>query len=215
MSELEGAFRARHDVVLTPLARRLETFLADVCSDITRIDRISARAKSVERFLTKATANRGDAPKYDEPMEQIQDQVGARIVVLFRQDVDAVSRRMEEFLRYVESREVEPAADYEFSYFGRHYISLLPDDVLDPTWPRDLVPGFFELQIKTVFQHAWSEASHDIAYKPMLGELTPHDKRALAFASAQAWGADNAFQEILANLSQGKPLSGVSGSVVS
>ena len=31
---------------------------------------------------------------------------------------------------------------------------------------RERTPRFFELQVKTLFQHAWSEASHDIAYKP-------------------------------------------------
>ena len=49
------------------------------------------------------------------------------------------------------------------------------------------MPKFFELQIKTLFQHAWSEAEHDLGYKEDK-HLNLDQKRRLAFTSAQAWG---------------------------
>lgn len=205
MSELRSTYQRRYDDVLTPLSENLAAYLGDLLKGVGRIDRISARPKSVDRFIGKAATKLGDGTeKYAEPLEQIQDQVGARITVLFRQDVESIAKLVGAHLRYVESREIEPEAVYEFSYFGRHFVSLIPDDVINPSWDRSMTPGFFELQIKTVFQHAWSEASHDVGYKPLLGELSRHDKRALAFASAQAWGADNAFAEIIERLSNQK-----------
>jgi putative GTP pyrophosphokinase len=54
---------------------------------------------------------------------------------------------------------------------------------------------FFELQLKTLFQHAWSEADHDLGYKPS-AELSLDQKRRLAFTAAQAWGADLIFDEL-------------------
>lgn len=202
MSEIGEAYRKRYDEVLVPLAQRLEAYLGEIFSEVARIDRISARPKSVDRFIAKAAATLSDgSEKYGEPLVQIQDQIGARITVLFKQDVETAAKLASEHFRYVEDKEVEPAAVYEFSYFGRHFISLIPDDVLADEWDRGLVPTFFELQIKTVFQHAWSEASHDVGYKPLLGELSREDKRGLAFASAQAWGADKAFSEIFDRLS--------------
>jgi putative GTP pyrophosphokinase len=58
------------------------------------------------------------------------------------------------------------------------------------------VPKVLELQIKTLFQHAWSEANHDLGYKPDLQPLDPDDERKLAFTAAQAWGADQIFDEL-------------------
>lgn len=203
MNDLEVAYRERHDKVLVTLAARLEAHLSEIFRGIDRVDRITARAKSVSRFLAKSQ-NLGDdgQAKYDEPLEQIQDQIGARVTVLFKQDVDAASEHAKRYFRHIESKEVEPEAVYEFSYFGTHFVSFVPSDVLDPAWDKAIVPSLFELQIKTVFQHAWSEASHDIAYKPLLGELLREEKRALAFASAQAWGADKQFETLFDSLSQ-------------
>jgi ppGpp synthetase/RelA/SpoT-type nucleotidyltranferase len=52
--------------------------------------------------------------------------------------------------------------------------------------------------VKTLFQHAWSKADHDLGYKPGSGStpLTSHERRKLAYTSAQAWGADHLFDEL-------------------
>ncbi len=89
-----------------------------------------------------------------------------------------------------------PDSEWEFGYFGKHYILLLPRDVIDPGIDQNLVPEFFELQVKTLFQHAWSEANHDLGYKPGAAPLTADEKRRLAFTAAQAWGADRVFDEL-------------------
>jgi ppGpp synthetase/RelA/SpoT-type nucleotidyltranferase len=89
-----------------------------------------------------------------------------------------------------------PDSESEFGYIGKHYILAVPDDVYpDDEGEAKLIPKFFELQIKTLFQHAWSEANHDIAYKPVT-TLTSLQKRQLAFTAAQAWGADQIFETL-------------------
>jgi putative GTP pyrophosphokinase len=77
-----------------------------------------------------------------------------------------------------------------------HYILPIPSDVIQANWDPNYRPEFFELQIKTLFQHAWSEANHDLGYKEMGGSLGSVDKRKMAWASAQAWGADQIFDEL-------------------
>ena len=72
---------------------------------------------------------------------------------------------------------------------------FVPEDLIDEKLESDKSVEFFELQIKTLFQHAWSEAEHDLGYKPS-SQLTSDQKRRLAFTAAQAWGADQIFDEM-------------------
>src|SRR5580704_15901819 len=85
---LEALYRKRHETVLKPLASALANYIADCFKGQPRIDRINARAKDVSSFLKKSGKMDGRRRKYSEPLHQIQDQVGARIVTFYRSDVD-------------------------------------------------------------------------------------------------------------------------------
>lgn len=196
MSQLEKAYRERYGSVLVPLARAIECQLCDYLGATPRIDRVSARAKSVDRFLEKANIRINREPKYSEPLRQIQDQIGARVITFYSSDIQRISEIVQKYYRPIESREIVPDSEWEFGYFGTHFILLVPADLIDPSVDSSLIPEFFELQIKTLFQHAWSEANHDLGYKPNLVPLDADAQRRLAFTSAQAWGADRVFDEL-------------------
>lgn len=194
--ELLTEYKARHAAVLAPLAAKLQAHIQELLDKISRIDRISARAKSPDRFIGKARkVTTAGAPKYEHPFEQIQDLVGARIIVFYKQDVEAVSEVLNRYFRRIESKDLVPDSVDQFGYVGRHFILAIPEDVVDDNADRAKTPQFFELQVKTLFQHAWSEAEHDLAYKPS-EPLSPHQQRQLAFTAAQAWGADEIFEQL-------------------
>jgi len=202
MDDIEALYRQRHDSVLVPLAMRLESYLRDQLRSATRIDRVAARAKSVDRFVAKAKKQVADKPKYTDPLSQIQDQVGARVIVFYLQDVGVVSKMVDDYFRKIESRILVPESESEFGYFGKHFVLFFPSELFDAELPADNAPKFFELQIKTLYQHAWAEANHDLAYKPG-EELTADQKRKIAFTAAQSWGADQIFSELFSQLSAG------------
>jgi putative GTP pyrophosphokinase len=197
---LEASYRLRHEAILKPLASALADHIADCFKGRPRIDRITARAKDTASFLKKAGKIEGRRRKYSEPLHQIQDQVAARIITLYRSDVEDLDKLVGKYFRAIESKNRVPDSEWEFGYFGRHHILVIPSDVIDDEWDRAMVPKFFELQIKTVFQHAWSEAEHDLRYKQDEKPLSLDQKRRLAFTSAQAWGADRIFDELFQEL---------------
>jgi len=164
--------------------------------DEPRIDRIAARPKGVDRFVAKAIKLIDGKPKYAEPLEQIQDQIGARIITFYPTDVARLDPIVKKWFNPIEFKDHVPESEWEFGYFGRHYILAIPTDVIDDSWDKSMIPRFFELQVKTLFEHAWSEAEHDLGYKPGEQPLTSNETRRLAYTSAQAWGADRMFDEL-------------------
>jgi ppGpp synthetase/RelA/SpoT-type nucleotidyltranferase len=193
---LEAAYRRRFEMVLVRLAEALGAHLSDCMKGQPRIDRITARAKDVDRFIKKAATRVDGKLKYTEPLSQIQDQLGARIVVFYKSDVEYMDAQVKRYFRAIEYQKIVPDSESEFGYFGHHLVLVLPTDVIERDMDQTLLPSFFELQIKTLFQHAWSEADHDLGYKPGEKPLTSEQKRLVAFTSAQAWGADHIFDQL-------------------
>jgi len=197
---LEEQYTERFNKALKDIAINLEQELKHNLAGVEHIDRIYSRPKSVDRFLIKAEkTEKNGRPKYEEPLKQIQDQIGARVIVFYISDVEKVKSILLENYRPIEEQLVIPDSEKEFDYEGKHFIFILPKEVIPESINKGLVPSFFELQIKTLYQHAFSEASHDLAYKPNR-ELTRDQKRKVAFSSAQSWGADQVFLELTREL---------------
>jgi ppGpp synthetase/RelA/SpoT-type nucleotidyltranferase len=195
VTALQTAYEERFKQMLQPLAQRLEAQLKDTFGKHKRIDRISVRPKSIERFVAKAAKQIDGEAKYNDPLNQIQDQIGARIVTFYKSDVEEIAAEVKKYFRHIESQLIVPESEKEFGYEGQHFILFIPRDIFDDAIREEESISFFELQIKTLFQHAWSEAEHDLGYKPS-ASLTNDQKRRLAFTAAQAWGADQIFDEL-------------------
>jgi putative GTP pyrophosphokinase len=199
MNNLEEIYRQRHSQFLVPVAKKLELHLKDCLLSLHRIDRICTRAKSPARFMQKALKQVNQMPKYSDPLNQILDQIGARVVTFYTSDVEVIAKEINRYFHSIENKVLVPDGESEFGYVGQHFILLLPSDVLAGFNDDDNLPKFFELQIKTLFQHAWSEAEHDLGYKTT-NQLTSLQKRKIAFTAAQAWGADNIFNDLYKEL---------------
>lgn len=192
---IETQYRTRYPR-LVQAAAAIEQQLRGYLEGTLHVDRVSARAKSIDRFVAKANKIENGSLKYSDPLSQIQDQIGARIICFYLSDVEIISSLIEKYYRPIESKSLIPDSEWEFGYFGKHFILLMPTDAIDEGEGEEQMPEFFELQIKTLFQHAWSEANHDLGYKPGTKPLTSDEKRYLALTAAQAWGADKIFEEL-------------------
>lgn len=194
-ANIADLYKTRFTNILAPAAENLQNHIKAILDGAERVDSVSARAKSPERFAAKALKlDDNDTLKYTDPLNQIQDQIGARITVLYLSDLPKIKVIIDDYFSAIEHQAKQPEKSEEFGYFGEHYILRLPDDVIPDGLEND-APHFFELQIKTIFQHAWSECHHDIGYKAPR-ELTPHERRQMAFSAAQSWGADQIFLEL-------------------
>jgi putative GTP pyrophosphokinase len=195
MSTVVGAYTERYNVVLTRIDTQLRGFLEEVFGSSDYVCKISTRPKKIASFMTKAAQARANGqPKYNDPLAEIQDQLGALIITRFLSDIPHVETVIDKTFRRIERQHLVPDSEYEFGYEGRHFILFLPTDI-STHYQEDTYPEFFELQIKTLFQYAWSETYHAIGYKQN-DKLTAEQRRLTAFVAAQAWGADRAVDEL-------------------
>lgn len=152
----------------------------------SRIDMVTSRAKDPASFLAKAQ-------RYDSPLEDIQDQIGVRVVVYYLSDVDAVRETVKRYFHAIEDRKAGVTGANVFGYEAWHCILQVPPHIKhESSTPID----FFELQVATLFQHAWAQAAHDLTYKSPRA-LPEELQRDSAWAAAQAYGADKVFQRLV------------------
>lgn len=132
---------------------------------------LTCRVKDIDSFRGKIAVRRD----YDDPWMQITDKVGARAIVHRTSHVDEIYRIIAddgrlEIYDLTDKRSV--LDEKELGYSGLHLDLLAPARDGD----TDRVP--VELQIRTIAQHAWSEVSHKLLYKPQT-DLNPADRRAV------------------------------------
>ena len=118
---------------------------------------VTGRVKTVASFAEKAGRVADGKPLYADPLHEITDQVGIRVITYVQSDVDAVADLLADQVVVKDDRDMgrETASEGRFGYASRHL--LFEDESL----PGQLV----QVQIRTVLQHAWAEFEHDIRYK--------------------------------------------------
>jgi putative GTP pyrophosphokinase len=142
----------------------LETFLQQ---DRIRFHRVDYRVKSrdsAERKLARKAAEEG-RPR---STATLTDLLGIRVITYFRDEVDAVARVIERELIIDPENSVDKRGVLDadrFGYLSLHYVAeLSPGQVRLPAYPE--FSGIkFEIQIRSILQHAWAEIEHDLGYK--------------------------------------------------
>jgi ppGpp synthetase/RelA/SpoT-type nucleotidyltranferase len=115
---------------------------------------IDGRAKSIASFAEKASRTDADGPLYPDPLHDIGDQLGIRVITYVRDDVEAVAGLLAEQLTVLDDRDLGEltASQGRFGYASRHLQLEVKGRVV-------------QVQLRTVLQHAWAEFEHDIRYK--------------------------------------------------
>ncbi|MDX6371342.1 MAG: hypothetical protein QOD98_330, partial [Nocardioidaceae bacterium] len=115
---------------------------------------IDGRAKAIASFAEKATRTDSGQPLYADPLVDIGDQLGIRVITYVRDDVEAVAALLAEQLPVLDDRDFGEltASQGRFGYASRHLQVEIEGRVV-------------QVQLRTVLQHAWAEFEHDIRYK--------------------------------------------------
>ncbi len=172
---------------------------------------VTGRAKSVSSFAAKAARSTGGAPAFSDPLRDITDQIGIRVITYVHSDVQAVADLLADQMVIHDDRDwgQETASEGRFGYASRHLLVGLRDTLTGQAVPEALRGRRVQVQIRTVLQHAWAEFEHDIRYKGTIpDEHQPEFDRRFTLAAGLLELADREFSTIRDRLRAGTTRSG-------
>ena len=165
---------------------------------------VQARPKSLASFSEKAIRKKN---KYTNPVDQLTDLVGGRIITYTQAAADRVCQFIEDLDRHavdIDWDNSENTADRlrpeEFGYRAMHYIvQLRPPNILGVDIESWIRPYKMEIQVCTMMQHVWAAIGHDRVYKTQL-KIDDSMKRRLSAISALIETAQSEFERGIADI---------------
>lgn len=156
---------------------------------------VDGRTKERSNFVSKL---RRKGQKYEDPLSEVTDLSGIRVVLYYLDDVERVGKLIEEQFAVDPENSVDKAALLDpdrFGYLSAHYVVKPSAARCDlPEW-APFASLSAEIQVRTVLQHAWGAISRKLAYASV--REAPRDlQRSLNRLSALLELADDQFVDI-------------------
>jgi ppGpp synthetase/RelA/SpoT-type nucleotidyltranferase len=151
---------------------------------------VMSRAKTLNSFLEKLQRK-----QYSQPLEEITDLAGARVVCIYRSDVAKVAEIVrEEFEVTEDTDKLDEMGVDQFGYEARHFLVRLGKGSSGARYD-DLKQLVCEIQVRTVVQDAWAIIQHHLVYKNE-AQVPKQIQRKLNSLAAIFENADDQFENI-------------------
>ena len=151
---------------LLPLYKEVEQAAFELISNAVKnsdihIHQIAHRIKTKESAVEKLDRK---STKYSS-IRELTDTVGFRVICYFSDHVNTVADILSKVLDVDYSRSMDKRTAIDptsFGYISLHFICSLPKD---KGYREELCNIKFEIQMRSILQHAWAEIEHDLGYK--------------------------------------------------
>ena len=151
--------------VYTQMAEIIPQKLKEIFDDAGIIvATVEHRVKSEDSLAGKLKLKGG---KYNDIFD-ITDLVGIRVITFYIDDVDKVASVLERLFDIDWENSIDKRKAHEidsFGYLSLHYICRIPESSYSNPEHPELNKIRFEVQMRTVLQHAWANMNHDTGYK--------------------------------------------------
>ena len=179
--------RPRYEQLGEEIAYILEKKLDEAGIEVSNV---TNRAKTLQSFLEKLSRK-----GYQNPLDEVTDLAGARIVYLYRSDRQAIEALLEEAFEVTEKVDKFDQQDEAgFGYDALYYLIKLKPGSVGARY-NDLQGLTCEVQVRTVLQDAWSTIDDHLVYKQESG-IPKALRRKLSTFAALFENADDQLDQI-------------------
>lgn len=177
------------------LASLISELLRDSGVNVHSVDfRVKARGSA-----TRKIAGNGD--RY-AGFSDLHDLLGVRVITYFSDEVDSAAAVLVPEFDVDEDNSVDKRSALDpdrFGYLSLHYVASLTDKRSSLVEYRRFAGRQFELQIRSILQHAWAEIEHDLGYKAS-GTIPREARRRFSRLAGLLELADDEFQRLRVEL---------------
>lgn len=154
-----------------PVFKKIREIVIEQLQDIASCGEIKVDINTLEsRIKTeKSLAGKLELKGYKyNTLADITDIVGARIVTIYADNVDAFAEVIEKRFTVDWENSVDKRATLDpdqFGYMSLHYICSIPKNMYDDPAMPNVNLYRFEIQVRSTLQHVWAVINHDTGYK--------------------------------------------------
>ena len=181
-------------ILYEALAKKVESIVREILkSKDINYYRVTSRAKSIPRYEEKASKK-----KYKEPRSEIFDMAGIRVITYTTSDARHVHEIIKQTFELHPEHSVDKGEELgvdRMGYRSIHCVGTLGKDRVKLPENKIFKKMFFEIQIRTILQHAWAEFEHDRNYK-FAGVLPKEIRRRLSAVAGSLELTDREFDSI-------------------
>ncbi len=160
---------------------------------------IESRTKSVDGFCEKAGRDDKD---YADPLREITDLSGCRVICYYTSDIEKISNLIEENFDVDQANSIDRLGSdspQEFGYQSKHIIVSFNADRLRLPDFQEFRKMKAEIQVRTSLQHSWASIEHKLQYKNA-DHIAPPLRRKLFRIAALLELADEEFNYLEKNI---------------
>lgn len=184
----------RMDDLKSRLIPMIESRIQDASIDYHGV---SGRTKSLSSFLEKV-----ERKNYDDLSQQMTDFCGLRVITYFPSQAIKIAEVLRKTFAIDEENSTDKAddlGDSRVGYQSLHLVCTLGKERQNLPEYSAISEFKFEIQIRTILQHAWAELAHDGSYK-FSGELPPRLKRKLNLQAGVLELVDEQMEELSSSI---------------
>ena len=160
--------------VYKKLAIRVESIIKEkLKQENINYHSVTSRAKELTEYKEKAAKE-----KYKDPKNEIVDMAGIRVITYLDSEAQKVAEILKLSFTFFKEHSMDKSDQLgtdKVGYRSIHFVCCLNEAACNVAANNEFAGIKFEIQVRTILQHAWAEFEHDRNYKLRNGVVLPKE----------------------------------------
>ncbi|MEB2776382.1 hypothetical protein SYJ56_13755 [Algoriphagus sp. D3-2-R+10] len=145
------------------LGKKVCEFIKQKITDYELLPEIQYRTKELLSLIKKIKKKQNEK---EYTYHHLKDKLGIRIICTFQEDMIIIDKLIRDTFKIISIEYKQENLDFnKLDYVSNHYDVKIKQNIKEFKNYKEQRDFLFEIQVRTLNQHAWSNTSHSLSYK--------------------------------------------------